>query len=583
MSASAHAIPLTVVSAGNEKFWRCLYQLLRSAERQRLAGKHRFLVYDLGLSAMTLQRLTRRFAWCTFRRFAFERYPPHLAIARQTYAWKPVIVAETLEQLGGHVLWLDSATIFRSSLDTVQAVLRRHGIYTLKSQTPVGESCDPATIAALGAPPEILHWPELGGSIAGFDAAHAGARKLVTLWREHALIEAHIMPRTPPLPLHRHDQSMLSVLLYAAAATGELAVNDEEIDISSRHPVRWMSSRNKVPPWLPTWADPFARLYYATYKTADRVALSYNHWKETRVHGLHRVPKERFLTFISRDGGQPVPVPAPRWSYYADPFVWRRDSRSWLFVEQFDYLTCLGRLCAVPLDDNLQAGPPQPILVPGYLFRHASFPFLFEHEGRLFMVPETCADHAIDLYVCDQFPARWRLVRRLIYGLDAADTLVFQRDGFWWLLTSVRDEQASGRHLQIHYSDDLLAGRWLPHPVNAERRHQGGSGRNAGTLVRDGDALLRPLQHNTRYYGESLHYMRIDRLTPTEFHETPYHGGHALAALAARHSPHHLSATENLVAWDVRDRVGFAERVPLLRRWALRPDPRALSLAAAHS
>jgi hypothetical protein len=36
-----------------------------------------------------------------------------------------------------------------------------------------------------------------------------------------------------------------------------------------------MSSRNKLPPEFPLWADPLARAYHATYKFFDRLNLRY--------------------------------------------------------------------------------------------------------------------------------------------------------------------------------------------------------------------------------------------------------------------------------------------------------------------
>ena len=103
---------LTIVTAADVKYWRSLYQLLLSAERTRLHRTHKFIAYDLGLGEK-LADLTRRFPWVTFRRFAFENYPAHVALEARSYAWKPMIVGDVLAQSDGYVLWLDSATILK--------------------------------------------------------------------------------------------------------------------------------------------------------------------------------------------------------------------------------------------------------------------------------------------------------------------------------------------------------------------------------------------------------------------------------------------------------------------------------------
>jgi hypothetical protein len=548
----------TVVTAANQPFWRCLYQFLRSAERVGLAGPHRFIAYDLGLGAKAGLILRRRFPWCEFRRFPFEDHPPHVAVERNTLAWKPIIVATVLAERGGLVLWLDSATLFKSGLDDVIAVLMLQGTYTLKGQTPLARHCDPLTLSALAVPDEVLHVPERAGGVVGLNAEHAGARKLAQEWRSHALVEAHISPRTPRLPWHRSEQSLLTILLHRLESSGELVLNDDEIDISSRAPVRWMTSRNKIPASLPLWADPLARAYYWSYKTADRLLWRLKHWHRTRIGGLQRWRQEHFSVFLARAGSAcAARVQAPGWSYLADPFLVRHDGRMWLFAEEFRYRLGRGRLCAMALDDALRCGEPRELLA---LEAHASFPYPFEHEGRLYLLPETHAIGTVDLYRCDEFPQRWRLARRILHDVDAADSIVFRRDGYWWLLTSLRDgPRDTGRHLAIYYSEDLLAAPFHPHPVNAERRYAGErfSGmRNAGAPVCVGATMLRPVQRNRRYYGEAVSFMRIDALTTTEFRETEAAALHPLAALAQSASPHHVSMCGDILAWDVRDRVG---------------------------
>jgi len=270
---------LTVVTGADQSFARCLYQFLLSAERRHLPRRHRFIAYDLGLEPATRLDLERRFTWCAFRPFDFTQYPAHVAVARRTYAWKPMIVAEVAEQSDGLVLWLDSATLFRGDLDEVIATLRHHGTYSLKGQSTLSERCDPRVLQALSVPAGDLRLPERVGGVLGVDPGHPGAHRLVTIWRAHALIERHILPRTPG---HNADQSLLGILLYRLQRAGALVLNDDEIDISSRAPVRWMTSRNRVPTWLPRWADPFARAYFAIYKTLDRWNLSYRHWRGTR-------------------------------------------------------------------------------------------------------------------------------------------------------------------------------------------------------------------------------------------------------------------------------------------------------------
>jgi hypothetical protein len=214
----------------------------------------------------------------------------------------------------------------------------------------------------------------------------------------------------------------------------------------------------------------------------------------------------------------------------------------------------------------LSAGPAHTVVERA---GHASFPFVFRHGETLYMVPETCHEGCIDLYRCEEFPHRWSFARRLVERVDAADSVVLAHEGRWWLITSLRDDGDGPRYLGVFFADDLLDGGWRAHPVNQRRLYGDsafGGGRNAGAPLRWRDALLRPAQCNARYYGDGLRWMRIEALNEREYQETPFTGTHGLVQLAERLGPHHVSSQGDLVAWDVRDRLGYSRKVPLSER-----------------
>jgi len=302
----------------------------------------------------------------------------------------------------------------------------------------------------------------------------------------------------------------------------------------------------------------------------------------TTLSGLYRWPREHFQVFVGRsDTGQVLPLPAPRWSYYADPFLSLRNGRLWVFAEQFLYLENAARLVAIPLDTSLRPAAA-PVEIPLHDRAHASFPYVFDHGGDLFLLPETCSRGTIDLFRCLGLPGLWRHERCLLDGIDAADTVPLFHEGKWWLFTSVRQSRADGGHrsLAIFYGDDLLRSVWHPHPVNAEQRYALSPfswGRCAGAFHFSPDgALLRPFQANLSYYGEALGWMRIERLTVTKFSESPVSSLPLCASPVRRVSPHHFSSAGDFFAYDVRTRVSYGQHFPGLRPGALRPTPAPL-------
>jgi hypothetical protein len=151
------------VTGASQRYWRCLWQVLGNIEARGLQ-QHRphFVAFDLGLEATALTRLRERYSWCEFRRFAFENYPAHVAIAAESYAFKPLIISRMMEETRGVVLWFDSATLFHTGdFSFLEAIIKRNGIYALRGQAPLGQRCDPEVLASLRIPSFIQRTPEL--------------------------------------------------------------------------------------------------------------------------------------------------------------------------------------------------------------------------------------------------------------------------------------------------------------------------------------------------------------------------------------------------------------------------------------
>eukprot|EP00873_Tetraselmis_striata_P040183 jgi/Tetstr1/460447/TSEL_005706.t1 len=556
---------LTIVTGADASFARTLAQFLMSVRRRRLHHGARIAVYDLGLGQAWRAKIAARFPFAEILPFSFADKPAHVAVEAGAFAWKPLVIADAAARFGGRLFWFDSATLFHGDLSEPLSVLEETGVYTLEGQSNLAQRCRSEVRDYLKADPDDLHRKIRIGGVLGFDLDAPAARDLLAKWARLALDPDAFRPAAPD---HNADQAVLTILLFRFEREGRLRLNAGEIDISSARPVRWMSSRNKVAAHRPLWMDPLVRAGYRAYKTLDRLTLRWQDFYRRRVLGLHRWPKEHFQTFVMRAGdAAPTPIPAPALSYYADPFLWCHEGRLWLFVEEFEYPEQLGRLVAMELDDDLRPGPVRPVLP---LREHASYPYLFEHDGRLCMLPEACALGALDLYVCERFPDRWRRVRRLLEDVDAVDSVLFEQGGWWWLLTNAKPLGAEGgRSLALYRMRDPESGALEPHPVNAQgvfadRDH--GYGRGAGSLFLDRDGPLRVLQKNDDYYGQAVEVRRIVALSEADYRDEGVDPRHPLAALAAHVSPHHISLHGDAVAFDLRDRLGFVSGLPWIGR-----------------
>lgn len=203
--------------------------------------------------------------------------------------------------------------------------------------------------------------------------------------------------------------------------------------------------------------------------------------------------------------------------FWADPFVLERDGRYYIFIEELVYSDNRGHIAVIEMDREGRASQPVVVLRRPY---HLSYPFLFEYEGDLYMIPESAANRSIELYRCTQFPNQWEHVHDLMQDVSAFDTTLLHRDGRWWMFTTLVEVAgaSSWNELFIFSASSPLSRDWTPHPRNpvvSDCR----SARPAGPLFEHHGALYRPSQNSSRRYGYGFNFCRVDVLDDADYRE----------------------------------------------------------------
>jgi len=209
-------------------------------------------------------------------------------------------------------------------------------------------------------------------------------------------------------------------------------------------------------------------------------------------------------------------IQAPKGHWYADPFPFKVDDKTYLFVEDFDVNNNVGKISCIEIEDNLKASAPVECLKEEF---HLSYPHVFEYEGGYYMIPETKEDNCIRLYRALEFPYKWEFVKILIGNVQAVDTTLLFHDQKIWLFTNIaRHGATTWEELYIYYSDHLL-GDWTPHalnPVISDVR----SARPAGNFFKnDKGEIFRPSQDCSLTYGYATIINRLIKFNETEYEE----------------------------------------------------------------
>lgn len=208
----------------------------------------------------------------------------------------------------------------------------------------------------------------------------------------------------------------------------------------------------------------------------------------------------------------------PKDRFWGDPFVQFKEGTYYIFFEELIYKKNKGTIVVIQMDQKGQYQDPQPVLETPY---HLSYPFIFEDNGQIFMLPETKGNKTIELYECIDYPLQWKLKEVLFNNIRAVDSTILEYNGKYWLFTNIQENEGtftSDDELFLFYSDSLLNGNWTPHPKNpivSDVRNA----RPAGRVYAQNGRLYRPAQNCAKHYGHGMQIHEILTLTEKEYQE----------------------------------------------------------------
>lgn len=217
--------------------------------------------------------------------------------------------------------------------------------------------------------------------------------------------------------------------------------------------------------------------------------------------------KGSLISSITRHDVTDIPA-----SFVADPFMIKVDNTWYLFMEILNGETGLGEIGLVTSSDGIKWDYQQVILKEDY---HLSYPFIFEHQGIYYMIPETLDAKAIRLYKATNFPYDWVFERDLVKG-RYADPTIFQYNNQWWIFAGSSPNQNDTLNL---FHADKLHGPYIEHlksPIIEKNKRKA---RPAGRIIKYDNKLIRLAQDCYPKYGSSVRAFEIITLTTENYSE----------------------------------------------------------------
>jgi hypothetical protein len=224
--------------------------------------------------------------------------------------------------------------------------------------------------------------------------------------------------------------------------------------------------------------------------------------------------------------------------FVADPFMIKIDGRWYMFFEAMDADSRKGVIAVATSPDGLKWLYKRVVLREAF---HLSYPYVFEWDNQVYMVPETRGANAVLLYRADNFPDSWSPVASLIPA-DAADPSPFHNEDGWWIFLC--STPFAHDELRLYYADQLF-GPWLEHPMSPIVSGSRRIARPGGRVLVFEDRVVRYTQDCFPVYGTAVRALDVTGLSRSAYFESENRSSPVLGPAGAGwngRGMHHLDA-----------------------------------------
>lgn len=211
-----------------------------------------------------------------------------------------------------------------------------------------------------------------------------------------------------------------------------------------------------------------------------------------------------------------------RADFVADPFMIPVEGKWHMFFEVMNHDGKRGQIGLAVSPDGLSWKYERIVLDEPF---HLSYPFVFQWEGRYYMLPEAGETKSVRLYEAVNFPYRWKLKSLLLEGYPFLDASVIRYNGTWWLFASL-----PRNNTLLLYFADRLTGPWSRHPQSPVVMGDPAIARPGGRPLVIGGRVCRFGQDALTRYGNKVKAFEVIELTAETYREQELSGKPVIGA-----------------------------------------------------
>ena len=188
-----------------------------------------------------------------------------------------------------------------------------------------------------------------------------------------------------------------------------------------------------------------------------------------------------------------IPNPPRKWA--ADPFIIERDNRLFIFAELYPFAGGKGEIGYCVLEGGHITNWTI-ILDKQY---HLSYPYIYEYDNNVFIMPESGQRGTIDIYRAERFPDQWIKECTLVEGKVYVDSTFINQN----TLITYNENNRELYYLRINRENEKAS---LIKKVSDEYSHL----RPGGKVLNIKGKRIRPSQIGEKYYGAALAFREIE-------------------------------------------------------------------------
>ncbi|KAJ9175460.1 hypothetical protein P3X46_014011 [Hevea brasiliensis] len=205
-------------------------------------------------------------------------------------------------------------------------------------------------------------------------------------------------------------------------------------------------------------------------------------------------------------------------NFVADPFLYVQGDTIYLFYETKNSITMQGDIGVAKSTDKGATWQQLGIALDEDW--HLSYPYVFNHLDKIYMIPEGSAKGELRLYRAVNFPLQWTL-EKVIIKKPLVDSFIIKHGGEYWLFGSDHSGFGTKKNgqLEIWHSSSPL-GPWKPHKKNPIYNIDKSLGaRNGGRPFLYEGNLYRIGQDCGETYGRRVRVFKVEVLTKDDYKE----------------------------------------------------------------